>query len=156
MPWCPACKNEYVEGMTHCPDCDVDLVDELSENDDPQRNAALQIPEDYEFPEDFDPRTAMAAIAAGDTSEPKEKTEPAKSYKSPEDRYSDMHSSAWTFLLVGSAGIVFMILCWLDIVQLPVYDFVLLVMTGLFLIFLLVGVVSFRSAQNLKANIPNF
>lgn len=29
MPWCPVCKNEYVEGYTHCKDCDVDLVDSL-------------------------------------------------------------------------------------------------------------------------------
>ena len=29
MPWCPICKNEYVEGRTHCPDCDIDLVEEL-------------------------------------------------------------------------------------------------------------------------------
>lgn len=29
MPWCPKCKNEYVEGITTCADCDVALVDEL-------------------------------------------------------------------------------------------------------------------------------
>ncbi len=28
---CPICKNEYREGFTHCPDCDVDLVDSLDE-----------------------------------------------------------------------------------------------------------------------------
>ena len=27
--WCPKCKNEYREGFTHCPDCDVDLVESL-------------------------------------------------------------------------------------------------------------------------------
>ena len=29
MAWCPKCKNEYRKGITHCPDCDVDLVEEL-------------------------------------------------------------------------------------------------------------------------------
>lgn len=29
MPWCPNCKEEYVEGMTVCNDCGADLVDEL-------------------------------------------------------------------------------------------------------------------------------
>ena len=29
MPWCPKCKNEYVEGITTCADCGVELVDEL-------------------------------------------------------------------------------------------------------------------------------
>ncbi len=27
MPWCPICKNEYVEGITKCSDCNTDLVD---------------------------------------------------------------------------------------------------------------------------------
>lgn len=29
MAWCPKCRNEYVEGITNCPDCNMDLVDEL-------------------------------------------------------------------------------------------------------------------------------
>ena len=29
--WCPKCKNEYRPGFTHCPDCDVDLVDSLDQ-----------------------------------------------------------------------------------------------------------------------------
>ena len=50
MPWCPKCRNEYVEGKTHCPDCDVDLVEELS-----FEKEEILPPEDYEFPEDFRP-----------------------------------------------------------------------------------------------------
>ncbi len=34
MPWCPKCKNEYVEGMTTCAECGVDLVAELPEEPD--------------------------------------------------------------------------------------------------------------------------
>lgn len=29
MPWCPKCKEEYKEGIFVCPDCKVDLVDNL-------------------------------------------------------------------------------------------------------------------------------
>lgn len=29
MPWCPKCKNEYVEGITICADCKVELTDSL-------------------------------------------------------------------------------------------------------------------------------
>jgi len=31
MPWCPVCKNEYVEGIKVCADCNVELVDTLDE-----------------------------------------------------------------------------------------------------------------------------
>ncbi len=30
MPYCPKCKSEYGPGIKTCPDCDVQLVDELS------------------------------------------------------------------------------------------------------------------------------
>ena len=29
MPFCPSCGYEYVAGIKKCPDCGVDLVDEL-------------------------------------------------------------------------------------------------------------------------------
>ena len=31
MAWCPKCKNEYREGITKCPDCGTELVDEIQE-----------------------------------------------------------------------------------------------------------------------------
>lgn len=31
MAWCPNCKNEYRDGITVCPDCNVELLEELSE-----------------------------------------------------------------------------------------------------------------------------
>ena len=31
MPYCPECKYEYRAGIKTCPDCDVDLVDQLAE-----------------------------------------------------------------------------------------------------------------------------
>ena len=144
MPWCPICKNEYVEGKTHCPDCDVDLVEELSQ----EPEEPLKVPEDYTFPEDFDPREILEEA----------KREPVSNvplYKQPEERYQDMHSSAWTFLAVGAAGILVMILCWLGVIRLPLHNFALFIMTALFVIFLGIGVVSFQSARKLKAGIAS-
>lgn len=42
MPWCPKCKNEYREGVTVCPDCEIELVDELSEEE--EENPAAPMP----------------------------------------------------------------------------------------------------------------
>lgn len=138
MPWCPKCRNEYVEGRTHCPDCDVDLVDELpAEKEEP-----LEMSEDYEFPEDFDPRAVLEESA--------EKPAPVKPYKSPEERYADMRSSAWTFLAVGGAGLVVMILALMGVYTFPFHDFALFVMTALFAAFLIVGIASFKNAAALK------
>ena len=72
MPWCPKCRNEYVEGKTHCPDCDVDLVEELS-----FEKEEILPPEDYEFPEDFRPEEVLNG--------PKERPKPVRTYKSPEE-----------------------------------------------------------------------
>jgi len=30
MAFCPNCEAEYKAGITHCPDCDIDLVPELN------------------------------------------------------------------------------------------------------------------------------
>lgn len=141
MPWCPICKNEYVEGKTHCPDCDVDLVDEL-----PEEPELPEVPEDYTFPEDFNPREILEAAQ-------EEPVPNVPLYRKPEERYQDMHSSAWTFLMVGAAGLVVMVLCWLDIIRLPFNNFVLFIMTALFVIFVGIGVVSYQSARKLKSGI---
>ncbi len=31
MPWCPVCKNEYKKGILRCADCNVELVEQLTE-----------------------------------------------------------------------------------------------------------------------------
>jgi len=31
--WCPSCKAEFVEGITHCSECDLDLVEALPEEE---------------------------------------------------------------------------------------------------------------------------
>ncbi|MEH2958982.1 hypothetical protein [Candidatus Merdisoma sp. JLR.KK006] len=138
MAWCPKCKNEYRKGITHCPDCNMDLVEEL----ELLPEQTIEIPEDYEFPEDFDPGVVLEG--------PREKPAHIKPYKSPEERYADMRSSAWTFLFVGGAGFIIIILALIGVYSLPFHDFALVVMLLLFAAFLVIGIVSFKNAGKLK------
>jgi len=34
MPWCPKCEMEYQSGITNCPDCKVDLVEDLRKEEE--------------------------------------------------------------------------------------------------------------------------
>lgn len=36
MSFCPSCKYEYIPGITTCPDCDVELVEKLPEEEPKQ------------------------------------------------------------------------------------------------------------------------
>jgi len=36
MPFCPNCRAEYIEGVDTCPDCQVELVDELPPKEEPE------------------------------------------------------------------------------------------------------------------------
>ena len=70
------------------------------------------------------------------------------------DKYKDITSSALTMLIVGIAGILFMILVLTDIIPLPLnsstawlFDSV---MGGIFIIFVISGIVSFMHAKQVK------
>ncbi len=50
MPWCPKCRNEYIEGVKVCADCGMELVEtleegvfELSASDEERQKASLAV-----------------------------------------------------------------------------------------------------------------
>lgn len=53
MPWCPKCKNEYIEGITACADCGVELVEELPAETDPSAPVILCHVNDKETADKF-------------------------------------------------------------------------------------------------------
>lgn len=134
MPWCPVCKNEYIEGRTHCPDCDVDLVEELSEEPEVRES----VPDQEELAE-----IAARAAAAGHMS----------THVSARDRHSETRSSAWTFLIVGAAGFLIITLALTGVIRLPLNTFSLAVMEGMFFLFLIVAGISFRNAMKMLDDI---
>lgn len=136
MPWCPVCKSEYVEGKTHCPDCDADLVDELP----PEQ------PEKEEVP-------TLTAEEAADIRARRAAASQAHTYTSAREKQSENRSSAWTFLIVGGVGLVVITLALLGVVKLPLNTFSLAVMEVIFVIFLIIAAQSFRKVMRLMDDI---
>ena len=137
MPWCPICKNEYIEGKTHCPDCDADLVEKMPEE-----------PEEEPAPvSDLTPEE-LADIAARTASASQMNT-----HVSARNRHSEMKSSAWTFLAVGGIGFLVITLALAGVLILPFNTFSLAVMEGMFLIFLVIAGISFKNAMKILDDI---
>lgn len=135
MPWCPVCKNEYVEGKTHCPDCDVDLVDELPEE---AEETPGYVPTEEELADLAARRAATANMST---------------YTSARNKHSETKSSAWTFLIVGGIGFLIITLSLVGFIKLPLNVFSLAVMEGMFLIFLIIAAISFKNAMKMLDDI---
>lgn len=136
MPWCPKCKCEYKEGITECADCKVPLVDEFTV-DEPVEEAIYQ----YE------------AVSEEETEEQtqQQKQPSAGVYQDKKAKAEDFKSSAYTLLIVGILGIAALVL--IEIGVLPIHlaapgKYITYgVMGGLFLIFIIMGISSFRSSR---------
>jgi len=175
MPWCPKCKNEYYEGITVCADCGSELVDSLEEWEEKRREekeaerlervAALK----EMMGEDSDLSDAEKAEETGNPGEtenpeaeemPGERSEPKTAkgaeeasrgvYRNYEEKAADNKSSAYTLLVVGVVGMIVIVLCFCDVIKLPLSEssrFMMLgVMGAMFLFFIVMGVVSMKNA----------
>ena len=132
MPWCPLCRNEYIEGKTRCPDCDTELVSELAE--DSEEKSAPYIQTEEELAE----LAARKAAAAHMTP-----------YTSAKTRHSETKSSAWTFLIIGSIGFFVITMALFGIITLPLNKFSLFIMEAMFIIFLSISGISFKNAAKM-------
>ncbi len=136
MPWCPKCKNEYVEGKTYCHDCDVELVEELpDETGEETQEPGLTAEE-------------LADIAARQAA-----TAHMTTYTSAQEKYAETKSSAWTFLILGAAGFLIVTLSLLGILSLPLNTFALAMLEIMFVSFLAIAFLSFRNAGNMSSAI---
>ena len=225
MPWCPNCKTEYREGITHCADCKVELVAEYKDAvlsdatvalvhvDEENRMFAQKLHDFLEYsgilsvvleedgltgvyvtPEDekrakkcfkafysvesekvmqkaeeaaflkgeeFDyfgddeedseeATSDSRAVNAAQASARKEE-DAGKKYVSAASRYEDYRSSGFTFLILGSLGMIFALLNFLDVISLFGSTFSCVVLFVMFGIFLALGIFSFVKAGQLKA-----
>ncbi|MCD7725001.1 MAG: hypothetical protein LUI12_05530 [Clostridiales bacterium] len=141
MPWCPKCRNEYREGITLCAECGVELVDSLEEKREEDEGTASEAPIPPVIPVPV---------------------ERAVLYQNSAAKAEDNRSSAYTLLVVGGIGFLFVLLIFFGV--LPIYQnagmtkyLVSGVMGAMFILFIVFGVVSMRSSKVLfgKAQTEN-
>ena len=77
-------------------------------------------------------------------------------YKEKDAKFEDSKSTAYTFLFVGAAGIVFLVLMNTGIIKIPMTDYMktmmTIVMAILFLIFLAIGFMHFKGLKQMSAD----
>jgi len=79
----------------------------------------------------------------------------AKQYIEPQKRYEDHRSTGFLFLSLGLIGAAATILCWLDIIKIPLNTFQLTVLLAMFASAIIFGIWSFKKASKVAATITS-
>lgn len=148
MPWCPKCKSKYREGFTVCADCGSQLVEE--EPVEEPKNATLFVPEeDFAVLSEPEDKQEWQLVRQWQEQMTARRTFRGNSrYQDSLQRADDNRSSAWVLLMVGSLGLVLVILGVTEILPFKFENSYLLygVMSSVFVLFVVTGVVSMKNA----------
>ncbi len=174
MAWCPKCKSEYVGGITRCADCNCDLVDSLQEGKkistwdedvaykvkELQKQEALMQAKEEELEDTLLEMDAEVLEEAFEEMMQKEQAEFEEAVKTPRhvlpyvnnaEKAEEHKSSAYSLLVIGAAGLVFVILFFFDVLPIRmalVNKYIISgVMGALFVLFLVMGVISLKNAK---------
>jgi hypothetical protein len=175
MAWCPVCRNEYREGIKVCADCGAELVDELPEESEDIRVGLFTEKELMRRPEVMrklaQEASGMASAeemeefleeeASGEETEsvPEgfEEPDPEEAeavlghsvYMDSASQAEENRSSGWVLLIVGILGIIGVILGLCGILPVRIGNPYLFygVISAVFLLFVVMGVISMRNAK---------
>ncbi len=79
---------------------------------------------------------------------------PSKAYVKKEDEYKDVKFSGYTFIVFGVLGVVYLVLCKLDIIPIDYNIFIFCVLAAMFAGFIIMGLVSVVKSGKIKLQIP--
>ncbi len=139
--WCPKCKTEYQDGITQCAECHTPLVEEL-----PVEIDTSPLEEKLNTLHRMDGRENLHRLSDGN-----------KAYVEKSKKYEDMQSTAYSFLLVSVVGVLLLVLVYTGVIPLQFATYMkymmAIVMGGMFLIFFIIGIRSYRKLGGLKAEV---
>lgn len=137
MPWCPKCKNEYVEGIKNCTDCGLELVESLEEE---KQTDTWENPVWQETSDDIPQAPAAAAFKGV--------------YQSNTKKAEENRSSAYMLMIIGGIGLVIVILFLLGVINIALFASNKYMVCGgmgfLFAVFFVMGVVSLKSSKTFE------
>lgn len=164
MPWCPKCKLEYVEGKTICPDCNVELVEKLNEEEESfEPELVNDLSDEFtkaleeEMPQDIEKLSTEEMEAIMLRAEQLKNFEENPVYKSKKDKLLNNKSAYGVLIVSGFLGLSVIILDIFGVITLPLAGssrtLTFIVLGVLFLVFLLTGFVSLGSVKRLKPEV---
>lgn len=155
--WCPKCECEYVDGVKICADCGCELVEQLPEKKEEYPEGEFVVWKTEEGSEtaenEADEPSAYEEIAGEEFALEEEEKKPVYNhvYVNNEEMASENRSSAYTLLLVGGIGLIAVVLFFFDIIAIHVSTLnkymISGVMGALFVLFLVMGAVSFKNSK---------
>jgi len=177
MPWCPVCRSEYREGFNVCADCGAPLVqnfediDKISEDPNSHDNVKDLVDfEENEVIDNIELSSTYADLMDGDDDVFDEENGPCddqlvnsnkgsrqayKPYMKASERAENYKSSAYSLLLVGTFGIVFLFLSLLGVIPLNIAENIRVVgfvaMLIMFLAFIVIGLKSLIEVKTINA-----
>ena len=168
MSFCPNCKSEYINGRPTCADCGAVLVESLDEiivsvteedayngydagNTDNTDNDIF----DNTIEDEFSGDAVLGEVNADEETDNDEEIKYTHAFVSQKDKYKDNLSTAYTFVILGLAGLVVITLNLLKIISIfhtsgasAVLFYT--VMYSMFTIFVIVGINAFINASKYK------
>ena len=161
MPWCPKCKSEYREGFTVCADCGTELVaEEPKEEVAAEKEFFSAAGQTYgDIPGEMlrdgvenqheEETEQMERGTDDEIKNERERETVTAPYQDSSERASENRSSGWMLLVVGTIGIIAVILGIMGILPFRMGNQYLFygVMGAIFILFLVSGIMSIKNAK---------
>ncbi len=163
MPYCPKCDMEFIEGITVCSDCGGPLVQSKEEAEaikQKEREEALNIQQQENARQIEEYEAWQKALEEAREQHPEEAKallarDISHVYVKKSQQYDDLKSSASAFFLVGGALLAVSLLCWANILKLPLGLPAQIALTVLSLAALLIAIKTVKSAKTIQGQIDD-